>query len=107
MGFFKRSEENQQAVILGELRAKVAGARVPVNVEKIVHKELELLERTSPAAAEYAIGLAYIEYLSSLPWNKKTEDNLDIDRAEKILNAEHYGLYKIKERVLEHLAVKK
>lgn len=107
MGFFKKSEENQQAVILEELRAKVAGARVPVNIEKIVNKELELLERTSPANAEYAIGLAYIEYLSSLPWNKKTEDNLDIDRAEKILDEEHYGLNKIKERILEHLAVRK
>jgi ATP-dependent Lon protease len=64
------------------------------------------LSRISPSSAEYTIGITYIDYLVSLPWNRKTEDNLDIVRAERILNENHYGLDKIKERIMEHLAIK-
>jgi len=59
-----------------------------------------------PSTAEYTIGITYVEYLVSLPWNKKTDDNLDIGRAGMILDEDHYGLQKIKERILEYLAVK-
>jgi ATP-dependent Lon protease len=106
MKFFKKSDESDQEKTLAELRRQVEEACMPPAVEKIAGQELETLTRISPASAEYTIGLTYIDYLLSLPWNKKTEDNLDIGRAENILNENHYGLDRIKERVLEHLAVK-
>ncbi len=107
MGIFKKSDERLQAATIEELRQMVVSAQMPPNIQQIASKELELLSKISSTTAEYTIGLTYIDYLISLPWNKKTEDNLDIQRAGKILNERHYGLHKIKERILEHLAVKK
>ena len=92
--------------IIAELSRKITDAKMPAGVEKIAGQELEMLTKISPASAEYSIGLTYIDYLVTLPWNKKTEDNLDLARAERILNENHYGLNKVKERILEHLAVK-
>jgi ATP-dependent Lon protease len=106
MKFFKKSEDSQQEFIIGELRQKIFSAKMPPSVERIAEQELAILTKISPSTAEYTIGITYIDYLVSLPWNKKTEDNLDIGRAERILNENHYGLNKIKERVMEHLAVK-
>ncbi len=65
-----------------------------------------MLSRISAAAAEYTIGLTYLEYLAALPWHRTTEDNLDLARAERILDEHHYGLGQVKERILEHLAIK-
>ncbi len=104
--FFKSSDENQQELLLHDLRKKVLLAKMPPAVQSIAEQELALLYRINASTAEYTIGLTYIDYLISLPWNEKTEDNLDIPRAERILNENHYGLNKIKERVMEHLAVK-
>jgi len=106
MKFFKRSEESERDQAIAELRRKVDEASLPPAVHAIAGQELDILGKIGPASAEYTIGLTYIDYLLSLPWNRKTEDNLDISRAEKILNDNHYGLDRIKERVLEHLAVK-
>jgi len=106
MKFFKRSEEDPQDRTVGELRQKIEQASMPPAVEAIARQELEILTKISSSSAEYTIGLTYIDYLLSLPWNRKTEDNLDIDRAERILNENHFGLQNLKERVLEHLAVK-
>ncbi len=106
MKFFKKSENDQQEDLIVELRQKIAAARMPDTVQKVSEQELDILSRISPSSAEYTIGITYIDYLLSLPWNKKTEDNLDIARAERILSENHYGLGKIKERVLEHMAVK-
>ena len=107
MKFFKKSEDNEhQDTVLEELREKIAGVQMPLHAEKIANKELDLLHRMGAATAEYTIGIAYIDYLVSLPWNKKTDDNLDLERAARILDEDHYGLQKIKERILEYLAVK-
>lgn len=106
MSIFKKSEEKLQTATIEELRQMIASARMPPHVQQFTDKELEILSKISPSTAEYTIGLTYIDYLVSLPWNKKTEDNLDLQRAEGILNERHYGLHKIKERILEHLAVK-
>ncbi|HET6363718.1 MAG TPA: S16 family serine protease, partial [Nitrospirota bacterium] len=106
MKFFKKSEDEQHEFIIEELRQKISSAHMPPPVAKISEQELELLSRISPSSAEYTIGITYIDYLVSLPWNKKTEDNLDIVRAERILNENHHGLDKIKERIMEHLAIK-
>ena len=91
---------------INELREDVQSAKMPEPVEKVVYKELERLTKTSPSSAEYTIGINYIDYLLSLPWNKMTNDNLDIKRAESILNEDHFGLVKIKDRILEHLSVR-
>lgn len=106
MGIFKKSEEKLQADAMEELKQRINSARMPSHISEIANKETELLSKISPATAEYTIGLTYIDYLINLPWNKKTEDNLDLSRAEAILNERHYGLQKIKERILEHLSVK-
>jgi ATP-dependent Lon protease len=107
MKFFKKSEDNEhQDTVLEELREKIACVQMPSHAEKIANKELELLRRIGAATAEYTIGIAYIDYLVSLPWNKKTDDNLDLERAARVLDEDHYGLQKIKERILEYLAVK-
>ncbi len=106
MGIFKRSEEDIQFETIDDLRQMVVSAGLPPHVEQVAKKELEMLSKISPSTAEYTIGFTYINYLVTLPWKKKTDDNLDISRAERILNERHYGLQNIKERILEHLAVK-
>lgn len=106
MKFFSKSEDSHQAFIIEELRRKISDAAMPDPVCKIAEQELDLLTRISSASAEHTIGITYIDYLVSLPWNKRTEDNLDIVRAGRILNENHYGLNKIKERIMEHLAIK-
>ena len=106
MKFFNKPEESAQDQNLEDLRRSIGEAHLPPAVEKIALSELDVLHKIGPASAEFTIGLTYIDHLLSLPWNVKTEDNLDIARAEKILNENHFGLDRIKERVLEHLAVK-
>ncbi len=106
MKIFRKYGNSQQASTIEELRQMVNTAQMPASVEKITYEELDMLSKISPTSAEYTIGITYANYLVTLPWNKKTEDNLDLIYAEKILNEDHYGLQKIKERVLEHLAVK-
>ncbi len=108
MAFFKKNDVEHSAVAqdLVDLRAAVDKAHFPEAVLSVASKELERLEKTDPSAAEYSIGTSYIDYLISLPWNRSTNDNLDIDRAERILENRHYGLSHIKERVLEYLAAR-
>jgi ATP-dependent Lon protease len=106
MPFFKKEEENQQAATIEDLSQKIRLSQMPPDVEKISVQELDMLSKISPESSEFTIGLTYIDYLTNMPWNISTEDNLDISRAERILNEEHYGLQKTKERIIEHLAVK-
>ena len=109
MGFFRKATEEERpkpAQELVELRAAVQKAHLPEAVAAIAMKELERIEKTDPSVAEYSIGINYLDYLISLPWNRFTEDNLDLKRAEGILAAQHYGLGHVKERILEYLAVR-
>lgn len=108
MAFFRKNEEQKPAVAqeILDLREAVAKAGLPEHVSPVVEKELERLEKTDPAAAEYSIGLGYIDYLVGLPWQKYSSDNLDMARAEQILEVRHHGLPHVKERVLEYLAVR-
>jgi|GEM_PF-2964150 len=107
MGLFKKNNQDEnQVTIVEELKRKISQSGMPSCVEDIALKELDLLSKMNPSTAEYTIILTYIEYLTSLPWNKKTSDNLDLEKAERILNERHYGLYGVKNRILEHLAVK-
>ena len=87
------------------LREQIERDPLPEEVQKVAFKELERLQQMSPSVAEYAITRNYLDWLIGLPWNKTTQDTIDINAATKILNEEHYGLEKIKERLLEFIAV--
>ena len=91
---------------LEELKSGIEKAKLSESVTALLTKEWERLVKSDPLSPEYAIGLSYIELVLSLPWNRFTNDNLDLKRAEKILESEHYGLKQIKERILEYLAVR-
>jgi ATP-dependent Lon protease len=109
MVFFRKTEEERPPKPpqeLADLGAAVQKANLPEAVAAVAQKELERLEKTDPTVAEYSIGLNYLDYLISLPWNRVTEDNLDLKRAERLLEGQHYGLKHVKERILEYLAVR-
>ncbi|MGO8880949.1 MAG: endopeptidase La [Desulfomonilaceae bacterium] len=108
MGFFKKNQEERPSIPheLIEIRTNLESSNLPDHAVSAAFKELDRLEKTDPSAAEYAIGLNYIEYLLALPWNTYTDDNLDLKRAQAILEREHYGLRHAKERVLEFLGVR-
>ena len=92
---------------LNELRNRFAEMELPEEVRKSVDRELSRLEKIPSAAAEHGVIRTYLDWLVSLPWNKVTEDNLDLDNARAVLDEDHYDLEKVKERILEHLAVSK
>ncbi|HVP10032.1 MAG TPA: LON peptidase substrate-binding domain-containing protein, partial [Phycisphaerae bacterium] len=92
---------------LAELRKAITKAKMPENVEKEANRELERLKRIHQASPEYSVGIDYLHWLCDMPWSVATEDNLSIARAEKVLNEDHYGLEKVKKRILEFLAVRK
>ena len=97
-------EEEEELDELGE-RLKKAG--LPPDVEKVANKELNRLKAIPTASSEHAVARTYLDWIADLPWAKRTEDNLDIENARQILDADHYGLDKIKKRILEYLAVRK
>jgi ATP-dependent Lon protease len=100
-------EEDPYLAEIHELKEKVGTAGMPQKVEEIAYKEINRLERMNPISAEYTVSRTYLDYLITMPWNKKTADNLDLNRAQVVLNEDHYDLEKVKERILEFLAVKK
>jgi ATP-dependent Lon protease len=90
-----------------EFREKIKKAKMPPEVEKEAFKQADRLEMMHPDAAEAALIRTYLEWLVDLPWSKSTKDTLDITKAKKVLDSDHYNLEKIKERILEYLAVRK
>ena len=98
---------NGQDGEIDELRMKGNQMKWPKEVAETFEKELLKLERINPQAPDYSVQLTYLQTMLSLPWGIYTTDNLSITNAEKILNKDHYGLEKVKERILEHLAVLK
>jgi ATP-dependent Lon protease len=92
---------------IAELTEKIENAGMTESVQEAALKELDRYEKVPTSSAESAVIRNYIEWLISLPWTNSTEDDLDIHKAEKILHKDHYGLDKVKERVLEYLAVQK
>jgi ATP-dependent Lon protease len=90
-----------------ELREKAEKKKWSKEVAEVFDRELKKLERTNPQAAEYGIQLNYLQYLVDLPWEEYTKDNFDLKRAQRILDADHFGLDKVKDRIVEHLAVLK
>jgi ATP-dependent Lon protease len=92
----------------GEIRTlqdKIEQTAMPVEVRKVAMQELDRLQQIPPAAAEYAVTRHYLDWILSLPWEKETEDKIDLKEAERILNDQHFGLTKVKDRLLEFLAV--
>jgi ATP-dependent Lon protease len=100
-------EEDEQAVEAKDLEEKVKQAGMPPEADKEARRELSRLRMMPPQAAEYSLIKTYLEWMVELPWNKVTEDNLDIVRARQILDEDHYDLEKIKDRIVEYLAVRK
>ncbi|MCD6430527.1 MAG: endopeptidase La [Deltaproteobacteria bacterium] len=91
---------------LSELRTKITELELDKQIHKAITKELDRLERMNPASPDYHNILHYVEYVSELPWQDENRENIDLNKAEKILDEDHFGLDKIKERILEHLAVR-
>jgi ATP-dependent Lon protease len=89
-----------------ELRAQLEALRLPEEVSKQVDRELNRLERLQPAMAEYGVVRTYLEWIASLPWDISTEDNLDLRHAREVLDADHYDIEQVKDRILEFLAVR-
>ena len=100
-------EGDPEQAELKELRDRVAEADLPEDVRKAVDRELGRLERLPAASAEYGVIRTYLDWILSLPWATTTEDNLDLDRARRILDEDHYDLDKVKDRIIESLAVAK
>jgi ATP-dependent Lon protease len=100
-------EQDDGTVEIDELRKKLVETEMDDELRKVAEKELDRLSRMSPAAAEYTVSRTYLDWLLEFPWRIDTEDNLDIESAEATLDADHYGLEKVKKRVVEYLAVRK
>jgi ATP-dependent Lon protease len=100
-------ESNETEAEVSELRAKIDESEMPEEAAKEARRELDRLAKLPPAAAEYGVIKTYLDWLTSLPWNKLTEGDIDIARTRAILDEDHYGLDKIKDRILEYLAVRK
>jgi ATP-dependent Lon protease len=100
-------EGDEKSAEIAEARAAIEKAGMPKEAEEQARKELKRLERMPEAAAEYAMIRAYLEWLIELPWAKFSQDNIDIPEARRILDDDHYGLPKVKRRILEYLAVRK
>ncbi|MEJ8776330.1 endopeptidase La [Pseudogracilibacillus sp. ICA-222130] len=92
---------------IDQLRADILEVKMPENVEKVALKELQRFERVPQSSGESSVIRNYLDWLIALPWQEKTEDTIHIDRAQATLNKDHYGLDKVKERILEYLAVQK
>ena len=100
-------EQDDGTVEIDELREKLVETEMDDEVRKVAEKELDRLSRMSPAAAEYTVSRTYLDWLLEFPWRIDTEDNLDIESAQTTLDADHFGLEKVKKRIIEYLAVRK
>lgn len=98
---------NPQDEVIQDLRRKSKKKKWNEDTAKAFKKELNRLDRMNPQGADYSVQLNYLELLLELPWNEYSKDKFDLNRAKKILDRDHYGLEKVKERILEHLAVLK
>jgi ATP-dependent Lon protease len=100
-------EGDDQAREIDELRGKVDAAGMPESVKKEALRELDRLSKMPVAAAEYTVSRTYMDWIVALPWSKRTEDSIDLKKTKDVLDADHSGLEKVKDRVLEYLAVRK
>ena len=99
--------EGEESTELDELEERLRSAGLPEEAEKAARRQLSRLRNMPPQAGEYTVSRTYLEWILDLPWSKRSEDRLDITEARKILEADHYGLEKVKKRILEYLGVRK
>ena len=102
----KELGEDEPSIEIDEINDKIVEAKMPKDVHKVATKEVKRLKRIPTHSPEYTVSRTYLDWLTELPWNKESKDNQDLDKSQKILDEDHYGLNKIKERILEHLAVR-
>ena len=100
-------EGDERGAEIDELKKKVEEAGMPEEARKEADRELDRLQRMSPGAPEYTVSRTYIDLLASLPWTKSSDDNLDIAEVQRVLDEDHHGLPKVKDRILEYLSVRK
>jgi ATP-dependent Lon protease len=100
-------EGDEQQAEVGELRTRLAELEVPEEVRKAAERELSRLEKLPPAAAEYGVIRTYLDWILTVPWTQTTPDSLDLDQARRILDEDHFDLEKVKDRIVEYLAVRK
>jgi ATP-dependent Lon protease len=100
-------EGDPEQAEIEELRGQLAALSLPEEVERAADRELGRLERLPAAAAEYGVIRTYLDWIATLPWGTTSEDNLELERARQILDEDHYDLEKVKDRIVEHLAVSK
>jgi ATP-dependent Lon protease len=100
-------ESDDHTMELEEFKKKIEAAKMPDEAREAAEKELDRLSKMNPSAAEYTVSRTYLDWLVTLPWSIFTRDILDIKKAQKILDEDHYDLEKVKERILEYLAVRK
>ena len=100
-------EADESKVEIEEYREKIAKKNLPEEAKKEAERELDRLSRMHPSSAEYTVASTYLDWVTALPWQESTEDNLDIRKARKVLDDDHYGLEKAKKRIIEYLAVRK
>ena len=98
--------EDEETVDIKELEDRIKAAKLSEEAEKVAIKELERLSRIPTQSPEYSVSRTYIEWLADLPWSNSSVDQINVKKAEKILDEDHYGLEKVKERILEYLAVR-
>jgi ATP-dependent Lon protease len=100
-------QEDRRTEELKQLKENIDKAKMPANVEEEALRELDRLSKIPPVSPEYSVIRTYLDWVCELPWSIQTEDRLDINRAQRILNRDHYDLSKVKKRILEFLAVRK
>ncbi|HVP56599.1 MAG TPA: endopeptidase La [bacterium] len=100
-------ETDERTVEIEELKEKIDAAKMPQEAKQVAEKELDRLSKMPPQAAEYTVSRTYLDWLITLPWAVSTEDVVDVIQAKRILDEDHYDLEKVKERILEFLAVRK
>src|SRR6476619_267063 len=100
-------EGDERAEELNELKKQIEKAKMPVEAKREADKQLKRLEQMHPESSEASLVRTYLDWLIDIPWSKKTKDNLNIKKAQQVLDEDHYDLEKVKERILEYLAVNK
>jgi ATP-dependent Lon protease len=100
-------ESDEATVEIDDYRAKIDAVNLPEEAKNEADRELKRLSKMHPSSAEYTVASTYLDWITALPWHTSTEDNLDIKKARKTLDEDHFGLEKPKKRVLEYLAVRK
>ncbi|QTA78654.1 Lon protease [Desulfonema limicola] len=100
-------EKDETSVEVDDYKARIEEKNLPEEAKKEAERELSRLSRMHPSSSEYTVASTYLDWLTSIPWHESTEDNLDINKARKILDEDHFGLEKAKKRIIEYLAVRK